>query len=138
MQNLDQIRAKNALAAAQSKKRDRNNAETNQFEFVRADVAGFPALIIQNGLLAAFAYASEEGKTTRAGIKFACDRTAAHLAEHGIDVLRNQTTSAALIDALSRKAATSLDLQRATSEVLAFFSYLKRFAAKEQPRQLGA
>jgi len=124
MQNLDQIRAAAALAAAQSKQRDK-------FEFTRPDVAGFPALIIQNGLLAAFAYAAEDGKSTRAGLKFACDRTAAHLSKHGIAVLVNKTDSKALIKALSEAPSTSLDLQRATSEALAFFGYLKRFADSE-------
>lgn len=128
MKNLDQIRAANALAAAQSKQRDK-------FEFTRADVAGFPALIIQNGLLAAFAYAAEDGKSTRAGLKFACDRTADHLSRHGIAVLVNRTDTKALIKALSQAPSTGLDLQRATSEALAFFSYLKRFAVKEQPNR---
>ena len=135
MKNLDQIRAAAALAASQSKLKDRQNKETDQFAFTRADVAGFPALIIQNGLLAAFAYASEDGKATRAGLKFACDRTANHLSMHGIAVLVDKTDSKALIEGLSRSPATSLDLQRATSEALAFFSYLKRFAVKEQPRK---
>jgi CRISPR/Cas system CMR-associated protein Cmr5 small subunit len=129
MQNLDQIRAAAALAAAKAK-------SGNKFEFTRADVAGFPALIIQNGLLAAFAYAAEDGKTAREGLKFACDQTTAHLANpiHGIAVLANQTTASAAIVALSSAPATSLDLQRATAEALVFFGYLKRFAEKEQPR----
>lgn len=126
MQNLDQIRAAAALAAA-------NSRQGVKFSFLRSDVAGFPAIIMENGLLAAFAYADETGKETRKGIKFACDRTAAHLAGHGINVLRNKTTARALIEALSEPAATSLDLQRATSEALIFFGFLKRFAAKDHP-----
>lgn len=119
MQNLDQIRAAAALSAA------------NDHNFTRADVAGFPALIIQNGLLSAFAYASEKDKPARDGLRFACNETAKHLSRHGISVLEGKTTAAALIGALSGGSATSLDLQRATSEALAFFGYLKRFAAKE-------
>lgn len=129
MQNLDQIRAAAALNAAQAK-------NGSKFEFTRADVAGFPALIIQNGLLAAFAYASEEGKIARGGLRFACDKTTAHLANivHGIAVLSGKSLAADAINALSRNPATSLDLQRATAEALVFFGYLKRFAAKEQPK----
>lgn len=121
MQNLDQIRAAKALNAVSANR------------FVRADVAGFPALIIQNGLLAAFAYAAEDGKEARKGIKFACDQTAGHLANpvHGIDVLNGITTADAAIRTLSQETASSLDLQRATTEALAFFSFLKRFAPKE-------
>jgi CRISPR/Cas system CMR-associated protein Cmr5 small subunit len=124
MQNLDQIRASNALRAAQTR-------DGHRFKFVRADVAGFPALIMQNGLLAAFAFAAEDGRATRSGLKFACDRTADHLSRHGIAVLNNVTDAGSLINALSREPATSSDLQRATTEALAFFGYLKRFAAKD-------
>jgi hypothetical protein len=37
-----------------------------------------------------------------------------------------------MIKALSENPATSSDLQRATAEALVFFSYLKRFAAKDE------
>lgn len=126
MKNLDQIRAAHALEAAQAK-------TNGNFRMVRADVAGFPALIIQNGLLAAFAYASEEGKPTRAGMKHACDCTASHLSTHGIPILTSTRDARALIQALSSGQATSLDLQRATAEALLFFAFLKRFAARSQP-----
>lgn len=126
MQNLDQIRAKDALDAAEA-------GDGGKFRFTRADVAGFPTLILQNGLLAAFAYATEEGKAARAGLKFACDRTADHLSRHDIPVLKGKTDAKATIKALSANPSTSSDLQRATAEALLFFGYLKRFAAKEQP-----
>ncbi len=126
MKNLDQIRARHALEAAQAKDR-------NLFRFIRSDVAGFPAIIIQNGLLAAFAYANEEGKTTRAGLKFACDCTAGYLAQRDIHSLSHCRTADAAIRALCSNHVSSFDLQRATSEALAFFGYLKRFAAKKQP-----
>jgi CRISPR/Cas system CMR-associated protein Cmr5 small subunit len=126
MKYLDQIRAAHALEAAQA-------TNNGRFRMVRADVAGFPALIIQNGLLAAFAYASEEGKSTRAGMKHACDCTASHLSSHGIPILSNARNASALIEALSSGHATSLDLQRATSEALQFFAFLKRFAERGQP-----
>lgn len=128
MKNLEQIRAAAALKAAETK-------ENNKPKFTRSDVAGFPALIIANGILAAFAYACEEDKETRKGIRFACDKTAEHLAAsvHGIDVLQNVATGKALIEKLGGNQAASSDLQRATAEALAFFGYLKRFAHKDQP-----
>jgi len=123
--NLEQIRAANALSAAQAK-------DGSSCRFVRADVAGFPALIMQNGLLAAFAYAAEPQKEARKGLAFACDKAAEHLAQevHGISVLKNQHTAREMISALCSSMASSVDLQRATAETLAFFSYLKRFADK--------
>ncbi len=119
MQNLDQIRA----AAA-------NELCTNA-PFTRSNIAGFPSLIMNNGLLAATAFAIESEREARAGISAAVDGMARHLANpiHGITALRGVTTAAALIRALSAQA-TSLDLQRATAEALAFLSYVKRFAKR--------
>ncbi len=122
--NLEQTRASAALKACSQKKKDGTTCIT------RADVAGFPALIINNGLLAAFAYAIEEGKPTRAGLNAACKATTGYLKESlGIVALRDCIDSKDLIMKLS--ASPSFDLQRATTESLAFFAYLKRFAAKE-------
>lgn len=118
MKNLEQRRATNAFIAVEAK------------QFDRSDVAGFPALIIQNGLLAAFAYASEGEKKTRKGLRFACDETAKHLASMDIDVLKGCGSAKDIISSLTVNTATSMDLQRATQEALAFFGYLKRFAAK--------
>jgi hypothetical protein len=60
----------------------------------------------------------------------ACEATAKHLALniHGISVLRSVADGTQLVSALSKDPATSLDVQRATAESLAFLSYLKRFA----------
>jgi CRISPR/Cas system CMR-associated protein Cmr5 small subunit len=113
MTNLEQLRAFHAL---------------NANGFKRSDVAGFPALIMQNGILAAFAYATEEGKDTRKGMKSACDATAKYLSTR--DIPSAQITDAKTL--LTKLTATdSLTLQRATAEALAFFAYLKRFAPKE-------
>ena len=127
MQNLEQIRSAAAMAAADTK-------EGKKFLFIRSDVAGFPALIITNGLLASMAYANEGGDS-RKGLKAACEFTSRHLANplHGITVLEDVTTIRGALDKLGRAPATSSDLQRATSEALAFFGYLKRFAVKTQP-----
>ncbi len=125
MKNLEQIRAQAALKATEEK-------SGNNPQFTRADVAGFPGMIISNGLLAAFAYATEDGKDARKGIKFACDKTAEHLGTSSdISILNGKKTAKDFISVLTSEKATSLDLQRATSETLAFFAYLKRFAKKD-------
>lgn len=124
MKNLEQIRAQAALNATADNK------------FKRSDIAGFPALIIQNGLLAAFAYASEindKGRVMRPELMDACNKASGHLANEkiGLPVLENVETSKELIARLSSENVDAIDLQRTTSEALAFFAYLKRFAATE-------
>jgi CRISPR/Cas system CMR-associated protein Cmr5 small subunit len=118
MQNLDQIRAAKALETAK--------------ETTRQDVSKLPAIIITNGLLAAAAFADEE-KESRIKMGKAMAGVAEHLANPvlGITVLRGKTTTKDMISALSTAPATSLDLQRATAEALAFLAYVKRFAEKE-------
>jgi len=121
MKNLEQIRAAAALKTAPN---------TN-----KAAVSKLPAMILANGLLATSAFAGEmkkDGKTPkRPEMKAALDGAAEHLAkaELNISVLANAKTSEDLIAKLS--AADSLHLQRASAEVLAFLSYVKRFTVKE-------
>jgi CRISPR/Cas system CMR-associated protein Cmr5 small subunit len=119
MQNLDQIRA----AAA--------SHLCAHADFTRSDVAGFPSLIVNNGLLAATAFVAENEREARAGAALAANGMALHLANavHGITALNGVTDAAGLVRALSARA-TSLDLQRATAEALAFLSYVKRFARR--------
>ena len=120
MQNLDQIRA---TAAS-------NLCAGN--EFTRSDIAGFPSLVMNNGLLAATAFAIESGRDARSGVAAAVDGMARHRANpaHGMAALNGVNSAVSLIQALSGNA-TSLDLQRATAEALAFFSYVKRFAPRK-------
>jgi CRISPR-associated protein Cmr5 len=120
MKNLEQIRAKRALAVAERTS--------------KAAVSKLPAMILANGLLAAAAFASEkkkDGKTPkRPEMKGALDGTAEHLAtpEIGHAVLLNSRTSEDLVKHLS--TADSVHLQRATTEALAFLGYVKRFTTK--------
>ena len=118
MHNLDQIRA----AAA-----DKLLPQGKAHPFDRSDVVGIPALILSNGLLAAAAFCCEEGKDKRKGMKNAFDGIAMHLKERG---LTTAATGQSLIGDLAAK--NSLDLQRATTEALAFLAYLKRFAVKKE------
>ncbi|MGH8023374.1 MAG: type III-B CRISPR module-associated protein Cmr5 [Limisphaerales bacterium] len=112
--NLEQIRAAAALEAAKS--------------LSRSAVNKLPALILQNGLLAAAAFCEAEGDgENRKGMKGALDATATHLAERG-QINGNCNTVKGMIDDLTK--GDSHSLQRATAEALAFIAYLKRFAPK--------
>lgn len=126
MQNLDQIRAAKALEAV-----------TREGSLItKQTVSKLPAMIIANGLLAAAAFAGEqtnERKSKRPAMQAALNQVAEHLADpiHGITVLMGCNSAQGLIDKLALDQASSLDLQRATTEALAFLGYLKRFAVKE-------
>lgn len=124
MENLDQIRA-----AAASKLLPQGG----KHPFDRSDVVGIPALILTNGLLASAAFCCEQGKDKREGMKNAFNGIATHLKSRG---LTSATTGQALITDLASK--DSLALQRATTEVLAFLSYLKRFSLKKDKKDNGA
>ncbi len=125
MQNLEQIRAARANALC-SPRQGRTSPD-----FYRNDVAGIPALILTNGLLSAAAFCCEENKEARAGLKAVFNGIATHLKDRR---LTEADTGAALINDLS--ARDSVTLQRATSEVLAFLSYLKRFAQTKEAQCL--
>jgi CRISPR/Cas system CMR-associated protein Cmr5 small subunit len=125
MKNLEQIRAANALIVAG--------------ETTKADVNKLPAMIIANGLLATAAFANEKsdkGKPKRPGMQSVVNGLARHLSGPQIDVVPRAENADQLIKLLSAKEdsqANSIRLQRATAEALAFISYVKRFATKEQP-----
>jgi CRISPR-associated protein Cmr5 len=118
MQNLDQIRAAHALSAASGTD--------------KGSVAKLPGMILTNGLLATLAFACED-KDPRKGMKAAADSLAQHLSHpaYALAELATCKTGAALG---SKLAGDSLTLQRATTESLAYFSYLKRFATKKADR----
>jgi CRISPR/Cas system CMR-associated protein Cmr5 small subunit len=111
MQNLDQIRAANALDAA---------ARVN-----RKAVTKLPAMIVNNGLLAAAAFAKDRSEELRD----AMNAVAEHLADRRIGHLPEASrTTDALLGHLVGPGVGSDRLRLATSEALAYLSYLKRFA----------
>ncbi len=127
MQNLDQIRA----AAADTLCKPRQG-QTNP-DFDRSNVASIPALILTNGLLAAAAFCCENDKDARKGMKAAFAGIAKHLQERRIlNVVNNQGHRSPAPDGHQLinylVVQDSHTLQRATTEALAFLSYLKRFA----------
>ena len=140
MINLEQTRAKNALAQSENVKAKDGEGDT---------LSGFPSLIINNGLMATLAYSLEKGKQL---LRIA-DAIAFHLAEMldeenpaGPDpatakgLLKKLTESDSFYlqrctnEALAKLRLPNAEikpafyLQRCTNEALAFLSYLKRFA----------
>lgn len=118
MQNLEQIRAKHA-----------DGAIKRHEKLSRSAVNKLPAMIIQNGLLAAAAFCTADGGgENRAHLQTALDETARHLAARGL-IASNISQARLMIDDLCGRS--SHELQRATAEALAFIAYLKRFAPKD-------
>jgi CRISPR type III-B/RAMP module-associated protein Cmr5 len=126
MQNLDQVRAAHALNWLK-----KVNIDAKKPVLVRRDAAKLPAMLLSNGLLATFAFACEEGKAPRSGLKKACEGIAVHLGQSatGISELAGITSPETLTDKLAQGDAFTL--QRATAEALAYLSYLKRYAPKK-------
>jgi CRISPR type III-B/RAMP module-associated protein Cmr5 len=122
MQNLDQIRARNALKVA-------SNVQ-------KKSVTKLPALIVNNGLLAAAAFARDKSE----GLLRAMNALAAHLLDPEINRIeaipqneRARDYAGSTDDLLHYlKNQNSDRLRLATDESLAFLSYLKRFAKSEE------
>lgn len=106
--NIEQIRAKNALAATGAKKQ---NGEGD-------NLSGYPSLIMNNGLIATIAFSIDKAKQHQR----IADEIAKHLNDRKIIIT---TDAKNLRDALCKCSASTL--QRATDEALQFLSYLKRF-----------
>jgi len=117
--NLDQVRAGHALAAAQP-------ADRTTPGFDRSDVQKLPALVINNGLVAAAAFTLDSAQ--RVGMKKVMDKLADHLAQRGILSHGTNTALAMITDLTTGAHNRPLDLQRATMEALAYLGYAKRFA----------
>lgn len=118
MKNLEQIRAKQA-----------DDAIKRHDNLSKSAVNKLPALILQNGMLAASAFCSADGGgENRMHLKTALEETARYLAKRGL-IESNITLVKDMIDDLSKR--DSYELQHATDEALSFIAYLKRFAPKD-------
>jgi len=116
-QNLEQLRAAHALSRATT--------------LDRQDTRKLPALILNNGFLAAAAFTLDSD--ARKGMRDVVVAIGQHLHQRSLLTQEpggadNNLRVQALLNELSGK--TSLDLQRATDEALAYLGYLKRFAPK--------
>jgi len=119
MQNLEQIRARNALNLANK-------------GFVGGDKGGevikkVSPLIQNHGLLATAAYSFNE----KEGWQKVFDAIALHLADKDIGVVDEGCTDRIrLMEFLIRKDTTSETLKLATAETMAWLNYARRFVKK--------
>jgi CRISPR type III-B/RAMP module-associated protein Cmr5 len=121
MHNLDQIRAENALVACGLKSAPAARPAIERV--AESAVTKLPALIVNNGLLAAAAFAQKKGEE----MLRAMNAVAWHLADHRVHRLpANCTTTRGLAEHLA--LSESQDLRLASSEALSFLSYMKRYA----------
>lgn len=120
MKNRDQIRARNALTGVRGK-----GAAGGEI------LSGFPALVINNGLLSTLAFCIDKGK----GHEQICQLIAEHLADREIALYRPDAGAnpRGLLDYLTSNDSTQLRL--CTAETLAYLNYLKRLAPKEDKKQ---
>jgi len=120
MQNLEQIRARNVLAFANS-------------GAVSGDKGGevikkIPPLILNHGLLATAAYSFTE----KEGWQKVFDAIAVHLADKDIAIVPKAVTNRqTLMDFLTQSETTSETLKLATAETMAWLNYARRFVKKE-------
>lgn len=124
MRNLEQIRAANALKAGE-KKDDYRGVKDGQV------VKKVPAMIRENGLLGAIAFATEKnerGIIKNEGHYNIWRAIIDHLAKDGIKRLDNVITPEQFIQKLSGEQTSSAVLRDVTDEALAYLNYLRRFA----------
>ena len=117
--NLDQVRARNALKAL----KDRGDVGGKKGGDA---LSGFPALVVNNGLLATLAFSRKQG----GGHAAICTAIAEHLQAPEIALLKGAATLDGLLNHLT--AGSSEDLRLCTAEALAYLNYLRRFAKTEE------
>ena len=130
MQNYEQIRAKNALAAAPSIGLGNEGG--------RAVAKKVPALIVQDGFLGALAFAiekSDNGRDSKNGYGNAFKAIIKHLPDVKKDfgLCSPGDDLQKFLDNLCRPRERSADVLRAiTEEAIAYLNYLRRFAKPEK------
>lgn len=125
MQNLEQIRARNVLAFANSG----NISGKDGGEVIKK----IPPLILNHGLLATAAYSFDDKKGDWQKV---FDAIARHLADKDIAVVPAERVEdrASLMDYLTHRETTSEVLKHATAEAMAWLQYARRFVKKEGDR----
>ncbi len=132
MQNLEQIRARNALACSLNCPPEQAQRDARKRQGEGDALAGYPSLITNNGLLATVAFSVQKGDQ----MERIANAVAYHLSNLSDDqqrsnLLQGQPDNAhGLLTKLSAADSDALLLQRCTAEALAFLAYLKRFAAQ--------
>ena len=126
MQNLEQVRARNALTFAHS-----GAVSGKQGGEVIKKVS---PLIMNHGLLATAAYSFSE----KEGWQKVFDAIAAHLSDPAIGILPAGTNDhGKLMTCLTGKDATSELLKLATAETMAWLTYARRFVRKDDTANRG-
>ena len=117
MQNLNQIRARHALAfAPRGGVRGQNQGEV---------VKKIPPAIMNNGLLAALAYSMD---AKQAGWKEVFNGIAKHLASSEVAIVPpDANTAELLLDFLSTESTSSAKLRDATDEAMLWLEFARRF-----------
>ena len=117
--NLEQIRARNAMKAGETKISGKENGEV---------IKKIPPLIMNHGLLAIGAYAFDEKNK---GYRDAVDAIAAHLADKEITLLPSTypANTQGLMEYLCNEA-DSFQLKQCTAEAMAWLNYARRFIKK--------
>ena len=124
MQNLEQIRARNALTFA---KKDGHKIVGPQGGEV---IKKLPPHILNHGLLATAAYSFSE----KEGWQITFDAIAKHLADPDIDIVPAEKVNdrASLMEYLTATTTTSEVLKLATAETMAWLQYARRFVKKDK------
>lgn len=115
MNNMDLIRAKNALEASGTIRAGENETDT---------VKKIPPYIINNGLLATALFANEK----KAGYENVFKAVVRHLKSIHRLPQGTEESSMGLVRYLVGK--TSAELRDVTTETMAYLNYLRRFASK--------
>ena len=117
--NYEQIRAANALKAAEQKIAGANGGEV---------IKKIPPLIMNHGLLAVGAYAFDE----KTGYRGAVDAIAIHLSHPDIHLIPDDCNNTGkLMSYLSSEKADSVTLRLCTTEAMAWLEYARRFIKKD-------
>jgi hypothetical protein len=124
MQNLEQIRARNAVAFA---RKDGPKVVGPQGGEV---IKKLPPHILNHGLLATAAYSFTE----KEGWQVTFDAIARHLADPDIAIVPADKVKdrATLLDFLTARTTTSEVLKLATQETMAWLQYARRFVRKDK------
>lgn len=122
MQNLEQIRARNALKFANEHSHQVVGSQGGEV------IKKLPSHILNHGLLATVAYSFGIEK----GWQITFDAIARHLADQDIAIVPADKVNdrATLMDFLTAKNTTSEVLKLATAETMAWLQYARRFVKK--------
>ena len=119
IENLDQIRAKNAFEACQKDCfKGKNGGEV---------VKKLPPMIRENGMLGALAFALDKKEKKAIGYSGAFDAIAQHLNNVG----KTQAVNAEKLQ-MELLGCTSLKLRDVTVEAMFYLDYLRRYASTEK------